>query len=452
MNEITLFEVKNLHGYKSYRITIEENRIILVGENGSGKTTVLRLLYYLLAGEWEKLHQYNFDSLGLTIDTNEFQIMGDTIHKSFREINPDVLAKLPLAVRRRVSESITDYGGIDVNELEMMCRRYGIDYRAVMEEISESRLGNRKTLKSLEDTRYRIRSLLPQTLLYLPTYRRIEQELSSILRGSYNPEVRQRIGLNAKFKNSIELVEFGMSDVVRTLERTKNSLLEYSQRGLNDLTLRYLGEVVDEDYKDFDVRIIKQTSTKIIEEALDRMQETILTKDQKKHIMDLINSIDSEDDLSVHNKVICHYLKKLLGFLESLSAEESKICRFIEVCNSYLVDKQFVYDLKDFSITIQGKSESGSTDDIELRYLSSGEKQVVSLMCQLYLSRNNTEYFVLIDEPELSLSVPWQRRFLLDIINGGYCSGLVAVTHSPFIFDNELKKYARGLGEFIIKR
>src|SRR5271155_60715 len=59
------------------------------------------------------------------------------------------------------------------------------------------------------------------------------------------------------------------------------------------------------------------------------------------------------------------------------------------------------------------------------------------------------KYFVLIDEPELSLSVPWQRKFLVDIRSASFCVGLVAVTHSPFIYDNELKRYAHGLGEFI---
>ena len=56
---------------------------------------------------------------------------------------------------------------------------------------------------------------------------------------------------------------------------------------------------------------------------------------------------------------------------------------------------------------------------------------------------------VLIDEPELSLSVPWQRRFLRDIRNGDFCAGLIAVTHSPFIYDNELREYAHSLGEFM---
>ena len=55
----------------------------------------------------------------------------------------------------------------------------------------------------------------------------------------------------------------------------------------------------------------------------------------------------------------------------------------------------------------------------------------------------------MIDEPELSLSVPWQKRFLVDIHNANFCEGIVAVTHSPFIFENELEPYVHGVGEFL---
>lgn len=46
---------------------------------------------------------------------------------------------------------------------------------------------------------------------------------------------------------------------------------------------------------------------------------------------------------------------------------------------------------------------------------------------------------MLIDEPELSLSVPWQKKFLPDILSAESCAGLFAVTHSPFVFDNNLR-------------
>ena len=113
----------------------------------------------------------------------------------------------------------------------------------------------------------------------------------------------------------------------------------------------------------------------------------------------------------------------------------------------YITDKEFVYDSASFKFFIRPNFEYHAGESVQLSDLSSGEKQIVSLFSHLYLS-GKSRYFVLIDEPELSLSVPWQRKFLVDIHKSDFCVGLVAVTHSPFIYDNELKPYARSMGEF----
>lgn len=122
--------------------------------------------------------------------------------------------------------------------------------------------------------------------------------------------------------------------------------------------------------------------------------------------------------------------------------------KFCEVCSEYIVDKLFVYDSASFTFRIVPADDGLSGQTVDPGDLSSGEKQIVSLFSHLYLS-GLKRFFVLIDEPELSLSVPWQRRFLTDIAGGEFCAGLVAVTHSPYIYDNSLKSYAHSLGEFV---
>ena len=86
--------------------------------------------------------------------------------------------------------------------------------------------------------------------------------------------------------------------------------------------------------------------------------------------------------------------------------------------------------------------------EIDLDELSSGEKQVISLLAGLYLYPQKS--IVLIDEPELSLSIDWQKRLLPDLLSAPYCSQLLAITHSPFIFDNELDPYA-GPSQLIVR-
>ena len=83
---------------------------------------------------------------------------------------------------------------------------------------------------------------------------------------------------------------------------------------------------------------------------------------------------------------------------------------------------------------MDGVSENGQT--VKLTQLSSGEKQIVSLFSKLYLE-GKEKSIVIIDEPELSLSIKWQQMLLPDIMRSGNCSFLLTVTHSPFIFENE---------------
>ena len=80
--------------------------------------------------------------------------------------------------------------------------------------------------------------------------------------------------------------------------------------------------------------------------------------------------------------------------------------------------------------------------------LSSGEKQIISIFSKLYLEIKKS-CVILIDEPELSISMEWQRTLLPDILNSPKCLFLMAATHSPFIFDNALDIYAVALDEYV---
>ena len=73
--------------------------------------------------------------------------------------------------------------------------------------------------------------------------------------------------------------------------------------------------------------------------------------------------------------------------------------------------------------------------------LSSGEKQIVGIFSKVYLDITTSAIFI-IDEPEISLSINWQRELLKDIYDSGKIKLLIATTHSPFIFKNEFRDFA----------
>jgi predicted ATPase len=74
----------------------------------------------------------------------------------------------------------------------------------------------------------------------------------------------------------------------------------------------------------------------------------------------------------------------------------------------------------------------GNTDSfISSEMLSSGEKQMLSFLCYNAFS---SDVPILIDEPELSLHVDWQRILFPTLLAQGTNNQFLIATHSPFIY------------------
>jgi predicted ATPase len=449
MTNITRFQIKNLHGYKDFNLEIKDNTIILVGENGSGKTTVLRLLYYFLSGQWRLLSTFQFEQLIITIDDKQHILPYSLIKRKIK--SREILRRLPSPIRNEIIHLYgNDIDSFDMEKIYTVSNKFDLPLSYLLRDFDEST----PSLKELDKISEEIRSSLKAQILYLPTYRRIEQELGFIFKGVDIDEFRKR---SARYENPekinetyVELIEFGMKDVEFNIRKTLERLKEFTRENLNNLTLGYLGDVVDRKYAEVNVNQIKDISDETIDNVLNRIENTILSAENKQHVKETIQKVKHGGNQREHSKVVSHYFIKLMNFQKDIQEKELQIKKFCDVCNEYMVDKKLIYDSINFKFSI--KSKSDKKDDvereIELKHLSSGEKQIVSLFSHVYLS-GTKKYFVLIDEPELSLSVPWQKKFLVDIKNGQFCAGLVAVTHSPFIYNNELEKYAHAIGEFV---
>lgn len=103
----------------------------------------------------------------------------------------------------------------------------------------------------------------------------------------------------------------------------------------------------------------------------------------------------------------------LLPYLSGLEA------RLTALTDVQKVTESFVGNFKDF---FKGKLVSFTVDQglvfrnahgkaIEPEYLSSGEQQLLRLFCLTLVSRDRPSIFI-IDEPELSLNIKWQRKLI----------------------------------------
>ena len=63
------FSINGLFGFKNVKIPFEKEAVILIAENGSGKTTILNALYYSISCNFHKLSAIDFDSVVLEFES-----------------------------------------------------------------------------------------------------------------------------------------------------------------------------------------------------------------------------------------------------------------------------------------------------------------------------------------------------------------------------------------------
>jgi predicted ATPase len=401
---ITEFSIYGLFGYKDLSLKFKNSVQIYIGENGFGKTTILNAFYYLLKGEYQKLNAIRFSKIKIVLGGQEFEFEKQILNNyctSFKE-------------KQRFFKS-------NLEEIEL--KEFGV-FLNIKEQIKNSEY----------------------TLIYFPTYRRIEEELKNLSEQYVNqPLVVQQFqeGLMSNDKN---LIQFGMKDVEERISKILEKITSSSLTGFATVSGEMVGELLKDHIEEQQPPDFKPEEIQIV---LSRMGDKI-SPQSKQFILDQIESQNKEWS---SNFYMVKFIQKLLNVYEKQKEWDTAIKRFSDTCNTYLSEKKFYYDESAVTLTIYreiaGELEFDEENKIALKQLSSGEKQIVSIMAQLYLEIDK-RFIILIDEPELSLSIYWQEKLLPDIMVSERCNFMMAVTHSPFIFDNELKPYAIGLNEFLI--
>lgn len=270
------------------------------------------------------------------------------------------------------------------------------------------------------------------SVLYLPTFRRIEADL---------PEFRRRAGLSRARRNRDEwdtdrLIFFGLQDVERRLQTITANIRKSTFEAYARISARTLDQLLaggaattDVDPKAFDV-----TTLRVVLARLGKSDS-----DAEVRITELIESgkINEAEHQSLRS-----FLGQLLEIYQEKRDYELAVESFVRVVGSYWdlpgSEKKFHFD----KLTVNAQAVNTYTGlPLPLGALSSGEKQIVSIFARLYLDAGK-RYLILIDEPELSLSMEWQQKFLPDVLSTPSCVQLIAITHSPFTFDNDLDPYA----------
>jgi predicted ATPase len=155
-----------------------------------------------------------------------------------------------------------------------------------------------------------------------------------------------------------------------------------------------------------------------------------------KRAFDFFNYIENDNELEKNE------FKKLNSNLKDFSIYYKQIQKFKyatvknveKLINSYFEDKE-VEISPERNLVIHDKL--GNL--VPINRLSSGENKLLILVTRILFGPQNSYY--LVDEPELSLSIFWQKRLLKDLLPYIKNKKLIIVTHSSYIANNDLTSY-----------
>lgn len=205
---------------------------------------------------------------------------------------------------------------------------------------------------------------------------------------------------------------FGSNDVIDELEVTKNKYIK-----------------LQEELKTITTKEQKQDHIKYFDNLIKKVEKSL------KNISDSKGRLPA-DLLGAYIELI--RISKLIKLHEKMnrSIEELKlpINKFLEYTNLFLNNAK---DKKKLVVTPHGHlsfTTNYTGKEVSLEYLSSGEKQIVTLFANLIfkVKRDNFTIFI-VDEPELSLHLSWQNKLVETIRKINDNMQIVFATHSPEI-------------------
>ncbi|MDP1062977.1 ATP-binding protein, partial [Klebsiella pneumoniae] len=297
----------------------------------------------------------------------------------------------------------TPYGHSELESTILSIKRLLHSYYSkqlgIFEEHNEP---SNSSLDFLEEIKNRMRDY---DIIYLPTYRRIEK---ATLREKFSIEPDERVTMqngelirirNSGSPNNTN-IEFGLYDVEAKLKDISESIERRSSLGYRALSANIIEDMMTGRIGDR-----KSTYKLPAIDELSRFLGRVVSKDKQDNekIIDEVTRVMSDKKALSSNGNLSYFLSKLKPVIDSTKELEEKIENFVLMCNKYLQlsdDSKFLdYDVESLQVVVK---DLFTNNPIELEDLSSGEKQIISLMAHIYLD-DTREKIVLFDEPELSL-------------------------------------------------
>lgn len=436
-NFVSSVEIIGLHGQFDLSCQFHEGVNVVYGKNGTGKTTLLHIIANVLNKNFMRFAALNFRKIEvrfnsgepLTIELEKIRrgghyhghilVNGIRLHKKTfcsRELQRFFGAK-PHRIYRD-SEVIVEREASTIDE-EIANQLPSVDLSAAYFPAFRTAIDAWAVNRDDAGMPFAMRSSRAR--------RQVQTEFARSLFGQFVP--------NLDYPATSE-IEDNIDDQIRT------AIAKVSQA---DRT--HFGDVPSKMLEALSQNRVPSQSTESILEDIEslskRFQEyPIQVESMWDKLSDSVKLVpDDPESQQVTKTVLNVYLEALSEIVHVQEDSFADVERYMNSVNVFLDGK----DLQISSLTPANiRTRQRRTPSVVIKYdvdsspamsisaaLSSGERQIVTLIYAA--TKLNQQDVILIDEPEISLNVDWQRKLLPEMQRQMPSKQLIVCTHSPLV-------------------
>ena len=401
------FEVKKLFGKFNYKFKLKESGItILTGPNGFGKTTILKCLEAFT-------------------DINKIEYFGKL---EFKEIKIIINKEISFVLLKKKDDIQLKYNKSEPLNLKVLIKYHNYYYN---DEIRQKRRGRTYIIRKHYDY------FIEKTEKIEKNYDRLKNILSEIQNIEKIYYIKDDRLFNKQYIEYNNTDRYDENDYEYNSNEYNNndeySIINSIPKRLKAIIDKFINEYYNNSNKldsTYPTRLFKNKD-EITDEEFQNKRNYMNEKLSILYNYGLFSNKDEinfkfEEKYAGALKVYFDDFEKKYNIYKELI---EKLDTFTNIVNNKLYYKKIKIS-KEYGIQIF----SDNYNEIKLSDLSSGEKQEIILFFELIFSTDKS-LMILIDEPELSLHVAWQKKFIDDLFNiiKNKKINVIIATHSPYI-------------------
>ena len=449
-------QIVALYGHYNYDVTFNSDVTFIYGENGCGKTTILNITEAIITGTLYKLFPYKFTKIVLEYAPSN---KADEVHSILLKYKKKNISVTFNGAEHTLNRAPMLNNWEIVNEADGRIDQYYFTQYDFLDEIRSTFNYVYLPLNRSQNRIYDSRSssdewIIPRSLRLHYSYDEDDEDIRNIQVSS----LEQAVQLIRRSQRRISVQIGKINDEFR------NKILKASLFSIESAHNKDALSILNDKPSRERLVAIKNSYIMMMREivSVSEKETDEYSKFFDEFIDEYIEYKNNQTAKGISIKLLLEYqdvkkTERLVRIAEEAEKRKNAVQKpielFLNTMNDFIGHSE---ENKKLHIDSDGGiylSLGHTKDKISIQQMSSGEKQLLTFFAHLIFAvKEGKPGIFVVDEPELSLHLSWQKMFVEKALSVNSNIQLIFATHAPEIIGRQRDKMFKLTKEYTNKR